>query len=77
MDTSPRTPCTPADLHAHIREQAAALVRRVNEGRDLSPEQFTAKTDEVHRVLFDRLTDDLVAMGRSDLALKLVKVVPA
>lgn len=75
MSTSPRPPFTAASAHAYIREQAERLVRDVNEGCDLTPEQFAAKTDEVHRAMFDKLQGNLVAMGRGDLALKLVKVV--
>jgi hypothetical protein len=77
MSNALRTPFTSADLHAHIREQAERLVREVNAPRILTPEQFAAKTDEVQRAMFSKLQDNLVAVGRGDLALKLVRVVPA
>jgi len=61
---------TAPDLIAHIREQADALVRKVNPGCDYSGAWFAPKVAEVAGALVRRICLDNVAEGRADLARK-------
>lgn len=59
---------TASDAIAHIREQAALLVLRVNEGRAWTGTEFADKTAEVYAAMLAKLTANLTGTGRADLA---------
>lgn len=59
------------DVIAHIREQAAALVRRANPGCHCTALWFAPKAAEVAEAMTRKLCLDLTDQGRSDLARKL------
>jgi len=62
---------TATDVITQICQQADALVRRVNPGRDYTGSWFAPKVAEVAEEMTRRLCLDLVGQGRSDLALKI------
>jgi len=64
-------PGTAAGVVAHIREQAAVLVARVNPAADASSPAFAAKCAEVAEALTRRLCLDLAGQGRAELARKI------
>jgi hypothetical protein len=59
------------DVIAHIREQAAALVLRVNQGRVFPAAALSAKTAEVAEAMTRKVCLDLSDQGRADLARKI------
>lgn len=61
------------DVLAHVAEQAALAVRRVNEGRTYTDEQFKAAVERTRQAMLGKLIRDLEAMGRGDLAGKITK----
>ena len=62
---------TTTGLIAHIRSEAAVLVRRANPGCDYSRPWFAPKVDEVAETMVRRLCLDNAAAGRADLARKI------
>lgn len=68
--TSPSASSSP-DLIADIREQAEALVRRVNPGCDYAGAWFAPKVAEVAEVIVRRVCLGNVAEGRAGLARKI------
>ncbi len=59
------------DIIAQIREQAAALARRANPGRDYTAPWFAPKAAEVAEAMTRKLCLDLADQGRPDLARKI------
>ncbi len=59
------------DVIAVIREQADALVRRVNPGRDHTGAWFVPKVAEVTEAMVRKLCLDLNDQGGGDLARKI------
>jgi hypothetical protein len=62
---------TAAEVVAHVREQAATLVARVNPGRAWAAGEYEAKTAEVAEAMVRKLALDLAERGRPDLARKI------
>ena len=62
---------TATDVIAQLRDQAAALARRANPGRDSTAPWFAPKVAEVAEVMTRKLCLDLADQGRTDLARKL------
>lgn len=60
-----------ADVIAHVRREADALVRRVNPGCDYSGPWFAPKVAEVAETMVRRICLDNVAAGRDGLARKI------
>jgi hypothetical protein len=60
-----------ADVIAHVRRQADALVRDVNPGRDYAGDWFAPKVAEVTEAMVRKLCLDLNDQGREDLARKI------
>lgn len=59
------------DVITRIRDEADALVRRVNPGCDYSAPWFARKVAEVAETITRRLCLDLNDQGRADLARKI------
>lgn len=62
---------TATDVIAQIGEQAAALVRRANPGRDYTASWFAPKAAEVAEAMTRKLCLDLAEQERPDLARKI------